>query len=654
MIKLKIITMNKLIHLFFANPPREKAKQVNLFFLIMFVLALLIILFVSSSPLQAQNIGINTTGAIPDASALLDIDAAPGNDKGLLIPRVALTQTTSNAPIGAGIATSLLVYNTATVNDVTPGYYYWSGTTWIRFATGSAGWLLLGNAGTIDGTNFIGTTDNIPFNIKVNNEKAGRITSNGIVLLGYQAGNSNTNTTNTGIGYQSLFTNTSGQRNVGIGFQSLYSSNGSYNTAIGYFAMRSNTSGEDNVGIGKRALWSNTTGFKNTAVGSWSLPKNTTGQFNTALGYNALNNVVNGNNNTAVGYQSLNNNTVSSNSALGFQAGFSNTTGIIVGIGYQALYANTTGNMNTAVGFESLLSNTTDGANTAVGYQALRANTSGGSENTAIGSRALWNNTNGSYNTAVGSITLFMNTGGSNTAIGYRAMQENTTGGSNVAIGNWAFTNNTTGNDNVVIGKSTLQNGTHNQCTYIGASSALSVSRTNVTAIGFNITNAQCTGNNQVLLGNTAVTQIRAQVTGITAYSDARYKTNIKENVKGLDFIKSLTPVTYNVKPTKLHDIWGTPDSSVQQIDHSEIESVRYMGFLAQDVEKAMKKIGFEFTGIDIPKNDGEVYSLRYTDFIMPIVKAIQEQQEMIEKQQVLTENQQILIEQLRKEILKK
>lgn len=40
---------------------------------------------------------------------------------------------------------------------------------------GGSGWGLAGNAGTVDGTNFIGTTDNVPFNIRVNNLKAGRI-----------------------------------------------------------------------------------------------------------------------------------------------------------------------------------------------------------------------------------------------------------------------------------------------------------------------------------------------------------------------------------------------------------------------------------------------------------------------------------------------
>ena len=56
----------------------------------------------------AQNVGINTTGAVPNASAALDIDFP---DKGLLIPRVSLLSTTDVVTIPAP-ATSLLVYNT--------------------------------------------------------------------------------------------------------------------------------------------------------------------------------------------------------------------------------------------------------------------------------------------------------------------------------------------------------------------------------------------------------------------------------------------------------------------------------------------------------------------------------------------------------------
>ncbi len=53
-------------------------------------------------------VAINTTDADTDASTGLDVNFP---DKGLLIPRVALTQTTSSLPITSP-ATSLLVYNT--------------------------------------------------------------------------------------------------------------------------------------------------------------------------------------------------------------------------------------------------------------------------------------------------------------------------------------------------------------------------------------------------------------------------------------------------------------------------------------------------------------------------------------------------------------
>ena len=88
--------------------------------------------------LSAQNIGINASGAIPDPSALLDID---GINKGLLIPRVGLVATNNPLPISAP-AVSLLVYNTAASgtypNNVLPGYYYWNGTSWIAFETKQA------------------------------------------------------------------------------------------------------------------------------------------------------------------------------------------------------------------------------------------------------------------------------------------------------------------------------------------------------------------------------------------------------------------------------------------------------------------------------------------------------------------------------------
>lgn len=139
--------------------------------------------------MNSQNVGINSTGAIPNNSAGLDVDFP---NKGLLIPRVALTARNSNAPIGAGIANSLLVYNTATAgtfpNNVYPGYYYWDGTQWQRLMSGAAdGWQVTGNTltGTLPNTpnEFIGTLNNADWIIKTNNTERMRVMGNGQVVI---------------------------------------------------------------------------------------------------------------------------------------------------------------------------------------------------------------------------------------------------------------------------------------------------------------------------------------------------------------------------------------------------------------------------------------------------------------------------------------
>ncbi len=154
---------------------------------------LLLLALIAGTSASAQNVAINADGAAPNASAMLDVDvtALPAASKrGMLVPRVALTATNAAAPI-VGPAVSLLVYNTATAgvapNNVWPGYYYWNGTAWVRFATTGDGWLTTGNAGTVAGTNFIGTTDAVDWVIKTGgaaaaNERA-RVLSGGKVVV---------------------------------------------------------------------------------------------------------------------------------------------------------------------------------------------------------------------------------------------------------------------------------------------------------------------------------------------------------------------------------------------------------------------------------------------------------------------------------------
>lgn len=90
---------------------------------------------------SAQNAGINSTGASPNASAGLDVDFS---NKGLLIPRLALTSTADVTTVPSP-ATSLLVYNTnAAMAGGSIGFWYWDGTQWKQAigpqgATGPAG-----------------------------------------------------------------------------------------------------------------------------------------------------------------------------------------------------------------------------------------------------------------------------------------------------------------------------------------------------------------------------------------------------------------------------------------------------------------------------------------------------------------------------------
>ena len=357
----------------------------------------------------------------------------------------------------------------------------------------------------------------------------------------------------------------------------------------GFSNLSGNSGGIANTAIGNRSLYSNTTGDFNTATGERSLFFNTTGLENSAYGHFALYSNTTGQSNTATGAQSLNSNTTGlANTATGINSMRFNTTGICnTATGGHSMIANISGQFNTANGYYSLQANTVDNGNVAVGDHSLYSNTAGIS-NTANGQTALYANTTGNYNTATGGHSLYANTTGyNNTAIGFAA---------------------DVSTDNL----------------------------TNATAIG---AGATVNASNKVRIGNSAVTVIEGQVP-FTTPSDGRFKFQVKEDVKGLDFILQLRPVTYRFDVKRFdaqlkqsgnnkEDIAG---NDVMQASYDEAARIRRSGFIAQEVEKAAVASGYNFSGIIQPKTEKEHYSLSYESFVVPLVKAMQELNAKVEK----------------------
>jgi hypothetical protein len=301
---------------------------------------LFLILCIFSNSSFAQ-VGIGTS--TPSASAKLEIAAT---DKGFLPPRIALTSTSSSSPISGTPDAGLLIYNTATANDVTPGYYYWSGSDWKKISITSD----LGNPVPVSkgGTGLTTLTSNAVL--------LGNGTGN---LQGIAPGTSGNVLTSNGTTWASTAPTapstfstdiTVNGARVGIG-----PGNIATNVVVGKTAFASNTTGYNNVAVGETSMRYNTTGRSNTAVGESSLYANTTGVGSVAVGYNALTANTTGGGNVGVGYSS----------GSGITTGTDN-----VCIGNSSGMSLTTGTNNTMIGPYTAVSDGTIFAATAIGYNA--------------------------------------------------------------------------------------------------------------------------------------------------------------------------------------------------------------------------------------------------------------------------------------------
>jgi hypothetical protein len=141
---------------------------------------------------------------------------------------------------------------------------------------------------------------------------------------------------------------------------------------------------------------------------------------------------------------------------------------------------------------------------------------------------------------------------------------------------------------------------------------------------------------NQVFLGNTSTAWIGGKVTWST-FSDARIKNSIAGDVVGLAFITRLKPVTYHISNRAIVSITGNKETADFPGKYDN-EKVKYSGFIAQDVEQAAKASGYDFSGYTAPRNDKELYTLSYEQFVVPLVKSVQELNAVNEAQKITNE----------------
>lgn len=330
---------------------------------------------------------------------------------------------------------------------------------------------------------------------------------------------------------------------------------------------------------------------------------------------------VSGNDNSHFGYHAGNDGL--ENSFFGYQSGSSNTGFFNTGIGAESLSSNTGGNFNTALGFATLHRNTT------------------GSRNTSVGAHPLYYNTSGYQNTATGFSSLHFNsTGYQNTANGFESLFKNSEGYQNVAIGHWALYLNTTGSFNTGSGPQALyynSSGSFNSAFgYLAGPGTRAPGLNNTAALGYV---ARPTASNQIRIGNTSVKSIGGQVSWSTL-SDGRFKTDLKEDVAGLEFINKLRPVSYSIDKDAVNKFLGIPDSVSQQLAKLGDNNARQNGFVAQEVEEVIKKEGHVFHGIEAPQNENDHYGIRYAEFVVPLVKAVQELTAKIEMQEKFAQEQ--------------
>lgn len=381
-------------------------------------------------------------------------------------------------------------------------------------------------------------------------------------FLGVDAGNF---TSGGGADYQ-------GCNNTGIGFYSLHSvSTGYANTAIGAFALPAVTTGVENTAVGLQVMNASVGGSRNTAMGYMASHENTSGNNNISIGYNANFYNQTGGNNTIIGYEAgkgtaLHNK--SGNVLIGYQAGFnetgsnklyidnSNTASPLIGGDFSLNEVYLNGKLRIADGTQAagrILQTAADGTASWVNptglsygdwivsgnniYAAVSGNVGIGVTNpvqqleitgalrmpvtttsttgviykgdapfmhdfkisTALGLNTYLGLDAGNFNSGTGPNY----NGSNNTGLGFYALHAISTGYANTAVGSYALSGTNTGIENTAVGLQTMTtNSTGGKNTAVGYMAMMQNTTGNQNvAVGFNANYNNQTGSNNTIIG---------------------------------------------------------------------------------------------------------------------------------------------------------
>jgi hypothetical protein len=122
---------------------------------------------------------------------------------------------------------------------------------------------------------------------------------------------------------------------------------------------------------------------------------------------------------------------------------------------------------------------------------------------------------------------------------------------------------------------------------------------------------------------------------GTIQTSDLREKKDIVDSQLGLDFISKLRPVSYKWKVGQ-----NVVSSEVDGVDEEGKEKYKtvitprlgvrtHYGLIAQEVKEILGDIDF---GGFVHDDETDIMGLRYDQFIAPLIRAVQEQQQQIEQ----------------------